>query len=213
MSENLKIIEQSSKIEKIRKFFLNNLKKIMVLLVLILLFLFSYFGYQEYKKRIKLEIAETYNQITLKEITAANTNDIQKLIKIIKERDPIYSVLSLNFIIENDLVSNQVEINNFFDLVIRSQEEKEIKNLIIYKKAMYNAEITSENELLEIINPIIKSKSVWKSHALLLMADYFEHVNNFQKSKDFLEEIINSETVNNEIRIEAERRLNRNNSG
>ena len=213
MSENLKIIEQSSKIEKIRKFFLNNLKKIMVLLVLILLFLFSYFGYQEYKKRIKLEIAETYNQITLKEITAANTNDIRKLIKIIKERDPIYSVLSLNFIIENDLVSNQVEINNFFDLVIRSQEEKEIKNLIIYKKAMYNAEITSENELLEIINPIIKSKSVWKSHALLLMADYFEHVNNFQKSKDFLEEIINSETVNNEIRIEAERRLNRNNSG
>ena len=213
MSENLKIIEQSSKIEKIRKFFLNNLKKIMVLLVLILLFLFSYFGYQEYKKRIKLGIAETYNQITLKEITAANTNDIQKLIKIIKERDPIYSVLSLNFIIENDLVSNQVEINNFFDLVIRSQEEKEIKNLIIYKKAMYNAEITSENELLEIINPIIKSKSVWKSHALLLMADYFEHVNNFQKSKDFLEEIINSETVNNEIRIEAERRLNRNNSG
>ena len=213
MSENLKIIEQSSKIEKIRKFFLNNLKKIMVLLVLILLFLFSYFGYQEYKKRIKLGIAETYNQITLKEITAANTNDIRKLIKIIKERDPIYSVLSLNFIIENDLVSNQVEINNFFDLVIRSQEEKEIKNLIIYKKAMYNAEITSENELLEIINPIIKSKSVWKSHALLLMADYFEHVNNFQKSKDFLEEIINSETVNNEIRIEAERRLNRNNSG
>lgn len=213
MSENLKIIEQSSKIEKIRKFFLNNLKKIMVLLVLILLFLFSYFGYQEYKKRIKLGIAETYNQITLKEITAANTNDIQKLIKIIKERDPIYSVLSLNFIIENDLVSNQVEINNFFDLVIRSQEEKEIKNLIIYKKAMYNAEITSENELLEIINPIIKSESVWKSHALLLMADYFEHVNNFQKSKDFLEEIINSETVNNEIRIEAERRLNRNNSG
>lgn len=213
MSENLKIIEQSSKIEKIRKFFLNNLKKIMVLLVLILLFLFSYFGYQEYKKRIKLGIAETYNQITLKEITAANTNDIRKLIKIIKERDPIYSVLSLYFIIENDLVSNQVEINNFFDLVIRSQEEKEIKNLIIYKKAMYNAEITSENELLEIINPIIKSESVWKSHALLLMADYFEHVNNFQKSKDFLEEIINSETVNNEIRIEAERRLNRNNSG
>ncbi|MDC3039253.1 hypothetical protein OA094_03435 [Candidatus Pelagibacter sp.] len=213
MSENLKIIEQSSKIEKIRKFFLNNLKKIMVLLVSILLFLFSYFGYQEYKKRIKLGIAETYNQITLKEITAANTNDIQKLIKIIKERDPIYSVLSLYFIIENDLVSNQVEINNFFDLVIRSQEEKEIKNLIIYKKAMYNAEITSENELLEIINPIIKSESVWKSHALLLMADYFEHVNNFQKSKDFLEEIINSETVNNEIRIEAERRLSRNNSG
>ena len=103
----------------------------------------------------------------------------------------------------------QKEINNFFDLVIKSQEEKEIKNLIIYKKAMYNADKISENELLEILNPILKSESVWKSHALLLMADYFEHNNNLIKSKDFLEEIVNSELVNNEIRIEAERRLKR----
>ena len=117
--------------------------------------------------------------------------------------------MSLYFIIENDLVNDQKKINNFFDLVIKSQEEKEIRNLIIYKKAMYNADKTSENELLEILNPLLKSKSVWKPHALLLMADYFEHSNNLLKSKDFLEEIVNSELVNNEIRIEAERRLKR----
>ena len=174
-----------------------------------MLLLFSYFGYQEYKKRTKLEIAEIYNQITLKEITIENTNEIEQLVKIIKEKDPIYSALSLYFIIENDLVNDQKEINNFFDLVIKSQEEKEIKNLIIYKKAMYNADKISENELLDILNPILKSESVWKSHALLLMADYFEHNNNLIKSKDFLEEIVNSELVNNEIRIEAERRLKR----
>ena len=97
--------------------------------------------------------------------------------------------------------------------MIKSQEEKEIKNLIIYKKAMYNAEVAKENELLEILNPILKSESVWKSHALLLMADYFDHNNNSIKSKDFLQEIINSELVNNEIRIEAERRLKRNSGG
>ena len=60
-----------------------------------------------------------------------------------------------------------------------------------------------------MLNPILKSESVWKSHALLLMADYFEHNDNLIKSKDFLEEIVNSELVNNEIRIEAERRLKR----
>ena len=131
------------------------------------------------------------------------------MVKIIKKKDPIYSALSLYFIIENDLVSNEKEINNFFDLVIKSQEEKEIKNLIIYKKAMYNADIISENDLLDILNPILKSDSVWKSHALLLMADYFEHHNNLIKSKDFLKEIVNSKMVNNEIKIEAERRLKR----
>ena len=209
MSEDIEIINQNTRIEIIKKFFSNNYKKLIGSLLLILLVLFSYFGFQEYKKKLKLEIADIYNQITLKEITIENTNDIEQLIKIIKEKDPIYSALSLYFIIENDLVNDQKKINNFFDLVINSQKEKEIENLIIYKKAMYNADIISENELLDILNPILKSESVWKSHALLLMADYFEHNNNLIKSKDFLEEIVNSKLVNNEVRIEAERRLKR----
>jgi len=209
MSEDIEIINQNTRIERIKNFFSNNYKKLIGSFVLILLVLFSFFGYQEYKKRAKLEIAGIYNQITLKKITVENTNDIEQLVKIIKEKDPVYSALSLYFIIENDLVNDPKKINNFFDLVIKSQEEKEIKNLIIYKKAMYNADIISENELLDILNPILKSESVWKSHALLLMADYFEHNNNLIKSKDFLEEIVNSELTNNKIKIEAERRLKR----
>ncbi len=209
MSEDIEIINQNTRVEKIKNFFSNNKKKLVGSLILILLVIFSYFGYQEYKKKQKLVIAGIYNQITLKEITPKNTNDIEELVKIIKKKDPIYSALSLYFIIENDLVSDEKEINNFFDLVIKSQEEKEIKNLIIYKKAMYNADGVSENDLLNILNPILKSESVWKSHALLLMADYFEHNNNLIKSKDFLKEIVNSKMVNNEIKIEAERRLKR----
>ena len=213
MSEDIEIINQNTRIEKIKNFFSNNYKKLIGSLVSILLVLFVYFGHQEYKKRAKLEIAEIYNQITLKKITIENINDIEQLVKIIKQKDPIYSALSLYFIIENELVNDQKEINNFFDIVIKSQKEKEIKNLIIYKKAIYNADIASENELLEILNPILKSESVWKSHALLLMADYFDHNNNLIKLKDFLEEIVNSELTNNEIKIEAERRLKRNFSG
>ena len=209
MSEDIEIINQNTRIEKIKNFFSNNYKKLISSFILVLLILFSYFGYQEYKKRLKLEIAEMYNQITLNEITIENTNDIEQLEKIIKEKDPIYSALSLYFIIENDLVNDKKKINNYFDIVIKSQEEKEIKNLIIYKKAMYNTGIVSENELLDILNPILKSESVWKSHALLLMADYFEHNDNLIKSKDFLKEIVNSQLVNNSIKIEAERRLMR----
>ena len=209
MSEDIEIINQNARIEKLKVFFANNYKKLIGSLVLTLLILFSYYGLEEYKKRQKIEIAGIYNQITLKEITIENTNDIEQLIEIIKKEDPIYSALSLYFIIENDLVNDDKQINNFFDFVIKSQKEKEIKNLIIYKKAMYNADIISENDLLDILNPILKSESVWKSHALLLMADYFEHNNNLIKSKDFLEEIVNYELTNNEIKIEAERRLKR----
>ena len=209
MSEDIEIINQNTKIEKLKIFFINNYKKLIGSFILIILLLFSYFVFQEYKKKQKLDTAEIYNQITLKKITSKNTNDIEKLVEIIKKKDPIYSALSLYFIIENDLVTDEKAINNFFDLVIKSQIDNEIKNLITYKKAMFNAEIKSENELLKILNPLLKSESVWKSHALLLMADYFEYNDNLIKSKDFLEEIINSETVNNEIRVEAERRLKR----
>ena len=210
MSEDIEIINQNTRIEKLKSFFANNYKKLIGSVVLILVVLFSYFVFKEYKKRQKIEIAEIYNQINLKEITSKNTNDIEKLVEIIKKKDPIYSALSLYFIIENDLINDKEKINDFFDLVIKSQEEKEIKNLIIYKKAMYNADIASENELLEILNPVLKSENTWKSHALLLMADYYVNNNNLIKSKDFLEEIINSDSVNTEIRVEAERRLKRN---
>ena len=209
MSEDIEIINQNTRIEKLKTFFANNYKKIIGSIALIILVLLSYFGFQEYEKKQKIKIAEIYNQITLKEITIENTNDIEQLVKIIKREDPIYSALSLYYIIENNLVNDQKKINSFFDLVIKSQDENEIKNLIIYKKAMYFAEVISENELLDILNPILKSESVWKSHALLLMADYFEHNNNFIKSKEFLKEIVNSRIVNNEIKIEAERRLKR----
>ena len=213
MSEDIEIVNQNTRIEKIKNFFSNNYKKLIGGLIIILLFLFSYFGYLEYKKRQKAEIAEIYNQITLKELTTENVGDIKKLIEIIEKKDPIYSALSLYFIVENKLVNDKKEINNFFDLVIESQVENELKNLIIYKKALYNSDIVLENELLEILNPILKSESVWKSHALLLMADYFAHNKDLIKSKDFLEEILNSEIVNNEIRIEAERRLKRSSGG
>ena len=213
MSEDIEIVNQNTRIEKIKNFFSNNYKKLISGLILILIVLFSYFGYLEYKKRQKAGIAEIYNQITLKELTTKNVSDIKKLTEIIEEKDPVYSALSLYFVIENELVSDKKEINNFFDLVIKSQVENELKNLITYKKALYNSDIASENELLEILNPILKSESVWKSHALLLMADYFAYNKNLIKSKDFLEEILDSKIVNNEIRIEAERRLKRNSGG
>ena len=87
--------------------------------------------------------------------------------------------------------------------------ETEIKNLIIYKKALYNADFSSENDLLEILNPIINSKSLWKSHALYLVAEYFYSKNEKQKSKEFFSQILNLDNANQEIKIETQKRLNR----
>ena len=74
---------------------------------------------------------------------------------------------------------------------------------------MFNADISNENELLDIINPLINSNSVWKSHALYLVAEFFYSRNEKQKSKEFYNQILITENANKDIIKEAQKRLNR----
>ena len=132
------------------------------------------------------------------------------MLEIINEKDPTYSPLSLYFIIDNKLISDVEKINNFFDIIIEKVSlDNEIKNLIIFKKASYNADQAQESELLNILNPLINSKSVWKSHALYLMAEFFYSKDQKQKSKEFFNQIISLENANQDIRLKAQKRLNR----
>ena len=97
-----------------------------------------------------------------------------------------------------------------FDIVIEDiYLDREIKNLIIYKKALFNADNANEADLLNILNPLINSKSVWKSHSLYLMAEFFFANNQKQKAKEFFNQIVALENSNPDIRLQAEKRLNR----
>ena len=60
-----------------------------------------------------------------------------------------------------------------------------------------------------MLNPLINSNSVWKSHSLYLMAEYFYSNNQKQKAKEFFNQIISLENSNLDIRLQAEKRLNR----
>ena len=114
------------------------------------------------------------------------------------------------FILDNNLINDQNKINDLFDLVINKITlEKEIKNLIIYKKALYNADNIGESQLLEILNPLINSQSVWKSHALYLIAEYFFNKNEKEKSKEFFTQILNTKNANQDLVKESQKRLSR----
>mgnify|MGYP002046065102 FL=1 len=56
---------------------------------------------------------------------------------------------------------------------------------------------------------MLNSKSVWKSHALYLIAEYFYSKNEKQKAKEFFNQILNIENANQDIVKEAQKRLNR----
>ena len=63
--------------------------------------------------------------------------------------------------------------------------------------------------MLQILNPIVNSESIWKSHALYPIAEYLYAKGEKQKAKEFFNQIILLENVNQDIVIESRKRLNR----
>ena len=210
MDEETVIINNNTRNEKIRNFFINNRKTLISIILSILISLISYFAFTEYKKKQKLKISDKYNS-TLIEYSENNKEKTKNsLVDLIYKNDSTYSPLSLYFIIDNQLITERSKINDLFDNVIeKTSVDKEIKNLIIYKKALYNADKINENELIEILKPIINSDSVWKSQSLYLLAEYFYSKGEKQKSKEFFNQILLLENVNQDLKIEAQKRLNR----
>ena len=210
MEEEIAIIDKNTRNEKIKNFFVNNKKTIILFISAIILIIFGFFAYGDFKDKKRIRISEKYNSVTTSFIAGDNTNIKKKLIEIINEKDSAYSPLALYFIIDNEINATSEEINKYFDVLINEVKlDEEIKNLIIYKKGLFNSDFETENNLLNILNPLINSESVWKSHALYLMAEYFYSKDQKQKSKEFFNQIISLENANQDIRLKAQKRLNR----
>jgi len=210
MEEDISIINSNTRQEKVRNFFVNNKNKIISTIVVLVIILVGAYSFDSYKTNKKKEISNKFNSTTLSHSDNTKELTIQNLVEIINEQDPTYSPLSLYFIIDNKLISNQSEINSYFDILIeKTSLDEEIKNLVIYKKALFNADQAQESDLLNILNSLINSKSIWKSHALYLMAEYFYSKDQKQKSKEFFNQIISLENSNSDIKLQAEKRLNR----
>jgi len=210
MDEDLSIINANTRNEKIKNFFVKNKNKLIFFVIILIITIAGVFSYDKYLLNKKKNISINYNSTIIDYSEKTKEKTTNSLIEIIKKKDPTYSPLSLYFIIDNNLVADQPKINSLFDILIKDTSlESEIKNLIIYKKALYNADNAQESDLLNMLNPLINSKSVWKSHSLYLMAEYFYANNQKQKAKEFFNQIIALENPNPDIKIQADKRLNR----
>jgi len=208
MDEDISIIDSRTRNEKIKNFFIKNKKTLIVILSSIIFIVFAYFVFAEIQDRKIKRLAEKYNNILINFDPSNKIEFKNELVELIYEKNSTYSPLALYFILDNDIQSTNEEINKFFDLIINEASlDKEIKNLIIYKKGLFNANFETENTLIKILNPIINSDSVWKSHALYLMAEYFFDKNEKQKAKEFYKQIINFEKSNEKIIQETQKRL------
>ena len=208
MEEEISIINNETRKERVIHFLKNNKKKLISFLCILILVPFSYFSYQIYNEKNKEKISSKYNQAI---INFENSNKLELksiMQEIIISKDSTYSPLALYFLIDNNIEVSNEDINKYFDIIINEINlDNEIKNLNIYKKGLFNSSFASENELLSILKPVISSDSLWKPHALILLGEYFLDKNQNQKAKEFFNQILNIENANEILKIEAKQRL------
>ena len=210
MDEEVTIINSNTRNEKIINFFINNKRHLVLGFSIIFILIIGYLFTIEMKERNKIKLANQFNLVAINFGTESEQITIDQLIKLINKNDSTYSPLALYFLIDNNLIDNQNEINALFDKLINETNlEEEIKNLIIYKKALINADLSTEKDLLQTLKPILNSESIWKSHSLYLIAEYFYSKNEKQKAKEFFNQVLLLPNANNDIKVESQKRLNR----
>ena len=210
MDEEITIIDTSTRNQRIKNFLIHNKKKFIITISIIFILIIGRLTFDEIKKNNIIKLANQYNSV----ITDYNLNkkkeSVINLTYIINEQDETYSPLALYFIIDNNLIENKEIVNSLFDILINKVNLKpEITNLIIYKKALYNSNFLTESELIKMLNPIINTESIWSSHALYLIGEYFYSNNEKEKSKEFFKKILSLSDANSDVKSEAYKRINR----
>ena len=210
MDEEITIIDANTRNEKIKKFINNNKKKFFIGFSILLIATTVYLSFEKIKKRNKIILGNKFNSAIINFDKEKKETTINELKTIVNKNDITYSPLALYFLLDNNLIENNNEVNKLFDKLINETHlEKEIKNLIIYKKALFNADLINENDLIKILNPIINSDSIWKSHALYLIAEYFYSKNENQKAKEFFNQILSLPNANQDIGLKSQKRISR----
>ena len=157
--------------DKIWDFYNSNKLKIFSIILIIILAFFSFFFVKYSNEKKNIAIAEKYIKASLYLNSSDKSKAKATYEEIILSENNFYSILSLNTIIEKNLVSDKNKIINYFNALEKSISFKDQKDLIKLKKALFlykENEIASGNSLL---NELIEKKSNLKKIAQDLIID------------------------------------------
>ena len=209
MAENIfKAQYDVTKKSKLNKFYESN-KILIFSFIFILIIMFGSFNfYLESKEKKKILLAENYLQAKIYLESGDRNKAISTLKEVIFANDPTYSTLCLFLIMNQNLITDYKELSDLFDhLLTNNKFSKEVRNLLIYKKALLNSNFVNESELLESIRPLLYTETLWKPHALLLLGDYFVSKREYIKAIEFYQKIFTINNLHNDLYNHARSQL------
>ena len=187
--------------KSLKSFFLTN-KKVLIIFCSIIILIGVFFWWSE-NLNIRQKYKNSEDFIGAKVLLSQDnkTKSLEVLKKIIQQNDEVYSPLSLFLIIDRELEANKKDVIKYFDQVLSIKSlEKEDRNLLKLKKAIYISEDAEENDLLNLLNPILNSNSVWKYQSLKFIGDYYFDKKEHNKAKQYYSDILMLDNTNNDIR-------------
>ena len=112
-------------------------------------------------------------------------------------------------ILNQDLISDFKEISILFEHLLENNKfDKEIRNLLVYKKALFDSNFVNESELLKGIKPLLNTQeTLWKPHALLLLGDYFVSKGEYLKAREFYIQILSISNLHKDLYYQAKSQL------
>ena len=209
MNENLFETQYDvTKKSKLKKFYEVNKILIFSVILILIIAIASVSFYLENKEKKKILLSDNYLAAKVY-LENGDRNKVKNILKtIIFANDSTYSTLSLFLILNENLIVDQGELSNLFDHVLENNKfEKEVKNLIIFKKALFQSDFVSELELLEALKPLINVETLWKPHALLLLGDYFVSKKEYLKAKEFYVQVLSLKNLHKELYEQARSQL------
>jgi predicted negative regulator of RcsB-dependent stress response len=183
-------------IEHSINFVKKNIKAFIVLLIIALIFLFGFLLLENLQKKNNIQIAENYSQALLM-IKQKKIKESKILLEGIIDKDhQFYSPLSLYLIIDNNIEKEKSKIITYFDKIIKNNSiDVEDINLIKIKKAIYLINLDNEELIIETLNPVINSNSVWRNLAINLISEYFFSKDQKIKAEEYIR-LLNNKTRN-----------------
>lgn len=196
------------------KDYFNTYKKTIIILSFILVLIGGIFlWFDNTQKNKRLKVSENFIEAKILLAQEENLKSLDYLKSIILQKDKVYSPLSLFLIIDNNLEKNKEVIIQYFDelLSINALEDEDI-NLLRLKKAIYISNSAKEQNMLDLLNPIINSNSVWKFQSLKFLGDYYFSLKQFKKAEQYYRILLETED-NNIDKDEIERKVKIINNG
>ena len=197
-----------TKKSRIRRFYESNKIFIFSFILILIIILGSFIFYLEKQERKKILLSENYIQAKIYLENGNNNEALNTLKKVIFANDSTYSTLSFFLILNQNLISDYKEISALYDHLLENNNfEKELRNLLIYKKSLFSSNFVSETELLETIKPLLNTDTLWKPHALLLLGDYFMSKGENIKAREFYQQILSMNNLHKDLYVQAKSQL------